>query len=335
MPDPYDEAGLEPSMSFDSANTAGAVHPARWMVHALFAAGVYHLLWGLTVVIFPDQACHWLGMHPVNYSPIWQYVGGVTALYGVAFLLAAINPFQHWLTVLLGLFSKLLGPACFAYGASVGKLPMQFGWTVITNDLIWWVPFCLILLASYRYYSSGASTVVPEIQEFALRARTNTGTSVLEMSRKKPVLLVFLRHFGCPFCREVMDDVSAQLKRLERSDVQLVLIHMSDDPLAEQFLNKYGLANIPHVSDTKRVLYRAFGLRRGTFWQMASPLLWWRGLRATLAHGQGFSPAYGSVLQMPGMFLIFHGHVVRSFIHQLAGDRPNYVAFATSTDAEP
>ena len=38
--------------------------------------------------------------------------------------------------------------------------------------------------------------------------RAESGRTLLELVDAGPVLLVFLRHFGCSFCRQAIDDVS-------------------------------------------------------------------------------------------------------------------------------
>ena len=38
--------------------------------------------------------------------------------------------------------------------------------------------------------------------------RTETGRTLLELVDESPFLLIFLRHFGCSFCRQTLDDVS-------------------------------------------------------------------------------------------------------------------------------
>ena len=66
-------------------------------------------------------------------------------------LAAALNPLRHWPIVLVGLLGKLFGPIGFVDAALIkGTFPVQFGWTIITNDLIWWIPFAVILLAAWR-----------------------------------------------------------------------------------------------------------------------------------------------------------------------------------------
>ena len=38
--------------------------------------------------------------------------------------------------------------------------------------------------------------------------RTESGRTLLELVDESPLLLIFLRHFGCSFCRQTLDDVS-------------------------------------------------------------------------------------------------------------------------------
>jgi hypothetical protein len=117
----------------------------RWMVWTLVLAGVYNLAWGAFVVLFPLVPFRWAGMPPPNYPAIWQCLGMVVGVYGVGYLIAAADPLRHWPIVLVGLLGKLLGPAGFLHAALTGALPWTAGLMLLTNDLIWWVPFGLIL----------------------------------------------------------------------------------------------------------------------------------------------------------------------------------------------
>jgi hypothetical protein len=44
-----------------------------------------------------------------------------------------------------------------------GTLDPAFGWTLPTNDLVWWVPFGLILWAAWRHHRGLASTVADPV----------------------------------------------------------------------------------------------------------------------------------------------------------------------------
>jgi hypothetical protein len=122
----------------------------RWMARVLWAAAVYNLLWGGFVVLFPALPFRWLGMPLPNYPQLWQCVGMIVGVYGIGYACAASAPLRHWPIVLVGLLGKLLGPLGFLMAARNGQLPWAFGWINLTNDLIWWIPFALILHRAYR-----------------------------------------------------------------------------------------------------------------------------------------------------------------------------------------
>ena len=120
------------------------------MARVLWAAAIYNLTWGGFVVLFPLAPFRWAGMPPPNYPEIWQCLGMVVGVYGVAYALAARDPLRHWPIVLAGLLGKVLGPLGFVYAAWEGRLPWHAGWTIVSNDLIWWLPFALMLGAAWR-----------------------------------------------------------------------------------------------------------------------------------------------------------------------------------------
>ncbi len=115
------------------------------MAGTLWLAAAYNMAWGALVVLFPLAPFRWAGMVPPNYPQIWQCVGMIVGDYGVGYAIAARDPLRHWPIVLVGLLGKVLGPIGFAFSVVRGDLPWIAGWTILTNDLIWWVPFALIL----------------------------------------------------------------------------------------------------------------------------------------------------------------------------------------------
>lgn len=120
-----------------------------WMRSALVAAGVYNLAWGAAVVLFPFAMFDWLDLTRPNWPQIWQCLGMVIGVYGIGYLIAATNPMRHWPIVLVGFPGKIFGPIGFVYGASRGEFPWSFGWLILLNDLIWWIPFGAILLRAH------------------------------------------------------------------------------------------------------------------------------------------------------------------------------------------
>ena len=154
---------------------------------------------------------------------------------------------------------------------------------------------------------------------------TDTGEHLRELSEKQPVLLVFLRHFGCTFCREALADIAGKRERLEERGVKIVFVHMTNHEVAERYFNRYNLEGATHISDPEKKFYTAFGLVRGNLTQLFGLQSWIRGFEAGVLDGHGIGPMLGDGFQMPGVFVIMEGEVRESFIHKLASDRPNYV----------
>ena len=120
------------------------------MKTTLFLAALYNLGWGFFVVVFPNALFRWLNLPSPQPLWIWQCLGMVIGVYGVGYSVAARDPIRHWAIVLVGLLGKILGPLGFLFYVSRGEIPWRFGLNLIFNDLIWWIPFTLILLKVYR-----------------------------------------------------------------------------------------------------------------------------------------------------------------------------------------
>ena len=84
---------------------------------------------------------------------LWQCIGMMVATYGIGYAIAATNPLRFWPIALVGLLGKIFGPIGFLLAVLKRGLPWVAGWTIVTNDLIWWVPFFLILRRAYRVRS--------------------------------------------------------------------------------------------------------------------------------------------------------------------------------------
>jgi hypothetical protein len=161
------------------------------------------------------------------------------------------------------------------------------------------------------------------------------GRSLLRLSFEQPCLVVFLRHFGCTFCRETLADLAEDRRTLESQGIRIVLVHMSPDDTAREFFARYGLDDVPRIADPQRALYRAFGLARGSLRQLFGPRVWWRGLKAGLLSGHGVGRLQGDGFQMPGAFLLHRGEVQAAYLHVDASDRPDYCRLADAASSHP
>jgi len=120
-----------------------------WMRVVLAAGGTYNLAWGARVILFPSALFRWLGMPPTNYPQIWQCVGMLVGVYGIGYLVAARNPLRHWPIILVGLIGKILGPVGMWWSVAVAGFPAIMAWLCVPNDVIWWIPFAVIVGSAF------------------------------------------------------------------------------------------------------------------------------------------------------------------------------------------
>jgi small multidrug resistance pump len=126
--------------------------------NVLKTAAIYNLIWGGFIIFFPNALFDFAGLPRMNYPGVWQCVGMIVGVYGIGYWVAASDPIRHWPIVLVGFIGKILGPIGFIQSLYLGVFNLKFGLTIITNDLIWWIPFFLILKKSSHeiksYYKS-------------------------------------------------------------------------------------------------------------------------------------------------------------------------------------
>lgn len=156
---------------------------------------------------------------------------------------------------------------------------------------------------------------------------TNQGNDLRTIAEQNTVMLIFLRHFGCMFCREALDDFSKIKEELTKQQVKLVFVHMSEEEMGNQYLKDYGLEGEEHISDPDLSLYEYFGLHKGGFGEMFGLKVWARFF-AVKQKAESPKPELGNHKQMPGVFLIEKGKVTNSFVHQSIADKPDYLSIA-------
>lgn len=155
-------------------------------------------------------------------------------------------------------------------------------------------------------------------------ARTQTGETLGDLSRKSPVLVILLRHCGCTFAREALADVAARRDEITKSGAKIVVVHMRTEADAQALFAKYGLENTLRISDPEQHVYQAFEVSRGSFFRVIGPQIWGRAISA-IFKGYGFAMPKEDPFQLPGAFLVHDGQIVNAFRGKNSSDRPDYV----------
>ncbi|MBI1354705.1 MAG: redoxin domain-containing protein [Acidobacteria bacterium] len=306
------------------------------MRRALLLAAVHNGVCGALLLRFPQALPAALGFGPAEPTEAWRWIGLMMCAFGVGYAVAARGPLRHWPIVLVGLASKLCSPLIFLQAAAEGSAPWTTGGLILLNDLVWWAPFGLILRAAAADYAAEADEPEPPPRDRAmLRFQSQHGYSLFELSQLSPTLVIFLRHAGCTFCREALQEVARLRPRIAAQGVEVAFVTMSEEPRAQDVFERYGLGDAPRFSDPHCELYRAFDLRRGSWAQMLAPSVWLRGLHSGLVRRNGLGFSDGDAFRLPGVFLIQDGRVLCSYRHRGPADRPDYLALAAVAAPEP
>jgi thiol-disulfide isomerase/thioredoxin len=174
---------------------------------------------------------------------------------------------------------------------------------------------------------TSGSEPVDEVAAALASIRTESGASLLELAEGSPVLLVFLRHFGCSFCRKAISDVAELRGELANRGVRPVFVHLGSPELAKVYFDYYGLSEVERVSDPEAAVYRdpVFALpRTNPLWHLVNPAVWVGWLKgAIFKHGIGKIEGDGH--QMPGIFFLKGPKIVRQFVYRTIADEPDYL----------
>jgi peroxiredoxin len=157
--------------------------------------------------------------------------------------------------------------------------------------------------------------------------RTESGASLLTLAEASPVLLVFLRHFGCSFCRQAISDISELKGELDKRGVRPVFVHLGTPERAKPFFEYYGIGDVERVSDPEALIYQnpVFALpRMHPALTLLQPSVWVGWLKGALfKHGIG--PIKEDGHQMQGIFFMKGPKIVRQFRYKTIADEPNYL----------
>lgn len=307
-------------------------HVPDWIPIMLRFAGITNAVWGLTFALFTDVMLRWAGLPEPFFLFPWKMLGLVAVIFGAAYYLAATDPVRHVLIICVGFFIKVTGVVMLISFYSSGVIPTRLAFFFSLKDAIWSVVFAVILYYIFKAWQAPNDDEhnpdVP-LSDALLKFTTQQGSSLYDLSFRKPVFLVFLRHFGCTFCREAMADIQRHRQEIEGEGMQIVFVHMGKPIEAEIFFEKYGFTQAPSVSDPMGVLYNTFQLKRGSFRQLFGINSWIRGIKAGIIKTHGIGWLIGDGFRMSGVFVIYKGEMLKSYRHAYASDRPDYLGLAS------
>lgn len=132
--------------------------------------------------------------------------------------------------------------------------------------------------------------------EVDVQLSTGETVPLRSLYEKERMVLIFLRHLGCVFCKEHV----AQLRH--HADLNIVFVTLGNVEQTEAFRKKM---RSPHrfICDPEKKLHALFNLNRGGLAEFLNPHIVVRAVAAALkGHFNGLPQ--GDATQMPGVFLI-------------------------------
>lgn len=140
-----------------------------------------------------------------------------------------------------------------------------------------------------------------------------------------PTALLFVRHFGCPYCQIALRELAAERAALASLGAQVVAVAIGEPVHAATFGRKVAPGVTLFVSpDTSA--HRAFGLRRGRPWEVVNVRTVIRGTQLA-ARGILPRPPTGDPFLLPGTFVVDRtGRITYARYAADVSDNPDWTA---------
>ena len=176
--------------------------------------------------------------------------------------------------------------------------------------------------------STGDVAIKCDLAQMLASIRTESGASLLALAEESPVLLVFLRHFGCSFCRMTIAQIGELQGELKARGVKPVFVHLGTSEIAQAHFEFYKMSDVERINDPEAAIYKnpAFGLgQQSVWWQLVNPNVWGGWLLKGLIFKHGIGKIQGDGSQMPGVFFLQGPKIVRKFIYKNISDQPKWL----------
>jgi AhpC/TSA antioxidant enzyme len=133
-----------------------------------------------------------------------------------------------------------------------------------------------------------------------------------------PAVIVWLRHFGCVFCREQVAEIRGKRSQIEALGAGIAFVGNGTPRAAAWFQKKFA-ADSTVLTDPELGTYKAIGARSGLL-STLGPSAWGAGLRA-FRSGARQSTTKGHPYQQGGLVVMAPGNrVLYQHISKVAGD---------------
>jgi hypothetical protein len=135
------------------------------------------------------------------------------------------------------------------------------------------------------------------------------GKSLYDVSYDKPILILFMRHSGCPFFREFASSISEAMEQGDLKAVIPVIVHMETEDCISGVVDRFGLEGCHMFMDQNRNLYSEFGVEPAGLIGVLGIKNWVRLLSGPLFKF-GVGRVTADPMQMAAAFILRDGMIV-------------------------
>lgn len=294
---------------------------ANWPFWILIISGFVLCLFSVANFVFPHLLSVFINFSVSNNNFLNVILVFIFFNSGISLIFSAFNPVRFWPLIFLALIFYLQVLFLIIYNAYQNNFVFHVGDLLgIFYCLIVTVGYVAVLHFIYMLNLVNENFDLLSFEESLLNFKSNNNKSIAQMSEGKTVLVVFLRHFGCIFCRKLLQTLKDNKTLLDEKKIDPILVTMSNSKTAQLYLNSYNIDQCDFISDSDRKLYRSFGVTRGKFYQIFGLKVWWKTFVLGVLQGYGFKKTVGDAYQMSGVFLVKDSRVLKSFMPEYISD---------------
>jgi peroxiredoxin len=163
----------------------------------------------------------------------------------------------------------------------------------------------------------------PDIQVLNI---SGTPVRLSSLWKNQVLILAFARHFGCPQCKHMVDQLVNVSPDLKAKHLSLAIVTQGT-PEEAKFFCEQRAPGLVCLADPQRTAYQAYGLERANLWQSFLSLNVWRSnrrLKRERGWGTELPPAGQDPMQMAGTFVIGQdGRIRLPYYYDDIADHPS------------
>ena len=173
-------------------------------------------------------------------------------------------------------------------------------------------------------------TVPPALADAVVKDEAGADVRLGDLWKDRTVILAFVRHFGCVFCRAHVKELEHEAGRIAEAGADLVVVGSGAPTFIRGLRDATGFAGRV-LADPDGAAFRAAGMRRGVLTTL-NPVTAVKSV-AALLRGTKYGGVQGDNYQQGGALVIVPpGQIVYEYRSRYAGDAPPVAATVSAVE---